>query len=66
MFDHLVHFYIYNCATITLISNTNIVTEHAFSLWLVYSNTIFIDVFKCNTYTKHIIQFVLLLLLGYI
>ncbi len=66
MFDHLVHFYIYNCATITLFSTPNIVTENAFSLWLVYSNTIFIDVFKCNKYTKHIIQFVLLLLLGYI
>ncbi len=66
MFDNLVHFYIYNCATITLISNPNIVTENAFSLWFVYSNTIFIDVFKCNTYTKHIIQCVFILLLGYI
>ncbi len=32
MFDNLVHFYIYNCATITLISTPNIVTENAFSL----------------------------------
>ncbi len=30
-----------------------------------YSNTIFIDVFKCNTYKKHIIQCFLLLHLGY-
>ncbi len=68
MFDHTLHVCVYNCATIILISNPNIVTENAFSLWLFffYSNTIFIDVFKCNKYNKHIIQRFLLLPLGYI
>ncbi len=51
--------------SIVLISNPNIVTENAFSaLWffffIQYSNTIFIDVFKCNKYKKHIIQCFLL------
>ncbi len=37
--------------SIILISNPNIVTENAFSLWLFfYSNTIFVEVFKCNKY----------------
>ncbi len=47
MFDHPVHFSFYNCATIILISNPNIFTENAFSLWLffLYSNTIFVDMF---------------------
>ncbi len=34
--------------------------------FLFYSNTIFIDLFKCNKYKKHIIQCVLLLHLVYI
>ncbi len=53
--------------SILLISNPNIVTENVFSLWifLFYSNTIFIDVFKYNKYKKHIIQCFLLLHLGY-
>ncbi len=34
--------------------------------FLFYSNTIFIDVFKCNTYKKHIMQRFLILHLGYL
>ncbi len=54
--------------SIIWISNPNIVTENAFFiviLFFFYSNTIFIDVFKCNKYKKHIIQCFLLLHLGY-
>ncbi len=68
MFDHPVHFSFYNCATIILISIQTFLLKMLFhcDYFFFYSNTIFVDMFKCKKYKKHIIQCFLLLHLGYI